>query len=123
MLGIGGDGTFGRLDVLLVDPAADRQWRPIGLFQTQMPRRPARSPPSQTQVQPQEGNDGRLHGHRRRGSPCAGATRVVPRQEAAETAASGTIKLKFPKGSAVGKHVCNATKLLYNIGKTTIKIT
>ena len=56
------------------------------------------------------------------GQPVAGAT-VSCLGKKRRSSASGHVTLKFRKGSAVGKHVCNATKLLYNIGKTTIKIT
>ena len=41
----------------------------------------------------------------------------------ATTNAQGHVKLRFPAGTHVGRHVCTATMTGYNTGKTTIRVT
>ena len=117
VLGIGGDGTFGRLDILLtILPPTGVTHQ---LFQTQslegllLTAKPTVFSHKKSKTVAFTVTDA--------GQPVAGAT-VSCLAKKGKSSASGHVTLKFPKGSAVGKHVCNATKLLYNIGKTTIRI-
>ena len=56
------------------------------------------------------------------GQPVGGATVKCLRAKGT-TSAKGTVKLRFGKGAAKGKHVCTASKVGYNSGTTTVKIT
>ena len=118
VLGISGDGTFGRLDILLtILPPTGVTHQ---LFQTQslegllLTAKPTKFSHKKSKTVAFTVTDA--------GQPVSGAT-VSCLGKKRKSSASGHVTLKFPKGSAVGRHVCNATKLLYNIGKTTIKIT
>jgi hypothetical protein len=118
VLGIGADGTFGRLDILLTILPATGTTRQ--LFQTQnlegllLTAKPTRFSHKKSQKVAFTVTDA--------GQPVAGAT-VSCLGKRGKSSASGHVTLKFPKGSKVGKHVCSSTKLLYYVGKITIRVT
>jgi hypothetical protein len=119
VLGIAGDGTYGRLDIVVSDRLSTSNF-PVALFQTQsltglsLKAKPSKFSHKKAKAVTFTVTDA--------GDPVAGATvSCLGKKQKSSTA--GKSKLKFPKGSAVGKHVCNATKLLYNNAKLTIKVT
>jgi hypothetical protein len=117
--GIAADGTFGRLDIVLTDlPGTNNA--PVELFQTQslaglsLSASASKFSHKQAKSITFTVTDA--------GQAVAGAT-VSCLGKKGKSSANGTVKLKFHKGSPAGKHVCNATKALYNIAKITIKVT
>jgi hypothetical protein len=117
--GIAADGTFGRLDIVLTDlPSTNNA--PLELFQTQslaglsLTAKPTKFSHKKAKSVTFNVTDA--------GQAVAGAT-VSCLGKKGKSSASGAVKLKFHKGSPAGKHVCNATKALYNIAKITIKVT
>ncbi|HEY2162179.1 MAG TPA: hypothetical protein VGH24_12795 [Solirubrobacteraceae bacterium] len=112
-------GSSGRLDVLTVDEPSTAG-TPIGMFQTQI------LPGLSLSAKPG------TFSHKKAakvtfavtdaGQPVAGA-RVSCLGKNGKTAASGTVKLKFHKGAAVGTHGCTAASFGYAVGQATLKVT
>jgi hypothetical protein len=117
--GVAADGTFGRLDVV-VARIASTAGPPPELFQTQslaglsLTAQPIKFTHTKATKVTFAVTDA--------GQPVAGAT-VSCLGKRAKTPASGKVKIKFHKGAAAGKHICNATKALYNIAKITVRVT
>ncbi len=117
--GIAADGTFGRLDIVLTDlPSTNNA--PLELFQTQSLAGLSLSA-SATKFSHKKSKTVTFT-VTDAGQAVAGAT-VSCLGKKGKSSGSGTVKLKFHKGNPAGKHVCNATKALYNIAKITIKVT
>jgi hypothetical protein len=121
VLGIGADGTFGRLDILLtILPPTGLTHQ---LFQTQslegllLTAKPTKFSHKKSKKVAFTVTDA--------GQPVAGATVscLGLGKKKAKSSASGRVRLTFPKGSKIGKHACKATKLLYNNGEITIRVT
>jgi hypothetical protein len=119
IIGIAGDGTFGRLDIVAADRVSTGN-SPLELFHTQslagltLTAKPTTFSHKKAKAVAFKVTDA--------GQAVEGAT-VSCLGKKKKTSASGKLKLKFHKGSPMGKHVCNATKALYNIAKLTIKVT
>jgi hypothetical protein len=117
--GIAADGTFGRLDIVLTDlPGTNNA--PVELFQTQSLAGLSLSE-SATKFSHKKAKSVTFT-VTDAGQAVSGAT-VSCLGKKGKSSAGGNVRLTFKKGAAVGKHVCNATKALYNIAKITIKVT
>jgi hypothetical protein len=112
-------GSSGRLDVLIVDQLSTAGLT-IGIFQTQiLPGLSLTAKPS-------------MFSHKKAktvtfsvtdaGQPVAGAV-VSCLGKRGKTGARGTVKLKFHKRRAAGRHGCTAASFGYSVGQTTIKVT
>jgi hypothetical protein len=121
VLGIRADGTFGRLDILVID-RLDSLSVPIELFHTQslaglsLSAKPKKFSHKKAAKVTFTVTDA--------GAPVSGATvscKGLGKKH--NSSAAGKVTIKFHKGAATGKHVCSATKALYNIAKLTIKVT
>jgi hypothetical protein len=110
-------GSSGRLDVLITDLLSTG---PIELFHTQiLPGLSLKAAP-------------KTFSHKKAatvtftvgdaGQPVAGA-KVSCLGKKGTTSTAGKVKLHFGKGTAVGKHVCTASKAGYAAGKTKLKVT
>jgi hypothetical protein len=119
VLAIRADGTFGRLDIAVTDRLSTNG-SPLELFHTQslaglsLSAKPIKFSHKKATKVTFIVTDA--------GQRVSGAT-VSCLGKKAKTSASGQVKIKFHKGATAGKHVCNATKALYNIAKITIKVT
>jgi hypothetical protein len=115
---IQGQGSSGRLDVL-VDDRLSTAGLPIDLFHTQI------LPGLSLNASPHTFSHKKAatvkFTVRDAGQAVSGA-KVACLGKHGQTTASGTVKLHFGKGRAVGKHVCTATKAGYAPGKTTLKV-
>jgi hypothetical protein len=112
-------GSSGRLDIVIVDQLSTTGF-PIGIFQTQvLPGLSLTAAPS-------------TFSHKKAktvtftvtdaGQPVAGA-KVSCLGKSGKTTARGTVKLKFHRGTATGKHGCTAASFGYSVGQATIKVT
>ncbi len=112
-------GSSGRLDVVIVDQLSTAG-SPIGIFQTQilpglsLTAKPSKLSHKQAGKVTFTASDA--------GQPVAGAI-VSCLGKSGKTASSGTVTLKFHKGSPVGIHVCSAGRAGYSAGRTTIRVT
>ena len=110
------EGTSGRLDVIVNDQLSTNG-APIELLHTQilsglsMTAKPSKfSHKNATKVTFTVTDAGQA----------VAAASVSCVGKTGKTSTAGQVTLAFPKGTAVGKHVCTASKAGYDAGKTTI---